>query len=165
MKIYISKGSAEGPTEIAAFDNALDVAGISNLNLIYLSSVIPPNSRIILGKPKLRNCFGEKAFVVMSKIIATKINQTVCAGIGWVRYERDKRGLFVEITGNSKEEVEEKINETLEHMRKYRKYRFGKINMVLNEITCEKYPVCALVSAFYDIEKWDNKECNDTKMV
>jgi arginine decarboxylase len=42
MQIHVSSGRGEGPTPLAAFDAALRDAGVSNYNLIALSSVIPP---------------------------------------------------------------------------------------------------------------------------
>ncbi len=48
MKIYISSGRGTGPTSLSAFDAALNEAGVANYNLIRLSSIIPPDSKIIL---------------------------------------------------------------------------------------------------------------------
>ena len=38
-------GHAEGGTTLNAFDNALLAAGIGNINLIKVSSILPPRSR------------------------------------------------------------------------------------------------------------------------
>ena len=47
-------GHAEGGTALNAFDNALLVAGIGNVNLIRVSSIVPPDvSFIELPKIKL----------------------------------------------------------------------------------------------------------------
>lgn len=40
-------GNAEGSTELNAFDNALVAAGIGNLNLVKVTSIIPPGAHII----------------------------------------------------------------------------------------------------------------------
>lgn len=159
MKLYLSKGKGTGPTELASFDNALYKAGINNLNLLPLSSVIPPNSEIVLQKPKKKFTYGDKAYIVMSSQTTSKLNETVCAGIGWVQSKNDKSGLFVEIHGTSKATVKREIIETLNSMRKYRSKEFGKINMVLQDATCTKEPVCAFVSAFYQSEGWENEVC------
>jgi pyruvoyl-dependent arginine decarboxylase len=47
MNIHLSSGVGAGPTELAAFDAALMDAGLANYNLLCLSSVIPPNARIV----------------------------------------------------------------------------------------------------------------------
>ena len=67
MKITITTGTGEGPTPLAAFDTALLNAGVANYNLIYLSSIIPPNSVI------KRECYvtppdeyGHRLYLVMA---------------------------------------------------------------------------------------------------
>lgn len=47
MKIAITSGKAEGPTELNAFDNALLDAGIGNVNLIKVSSIIPADFKFV----------------------------------------------------------------------------------------------------------------------
>jgi arginine decarboxylase len=47
MTIHIASGVGTGPTKMAAFDSALQAAGAANYNLIRLSSIVPPGSRII----------------------------------------------------------------------------------------------------------------------
>jgi arginine decarboxylase len=41
-KVKVVAGAAEGPTPLNAFDNALLAAGIGNLNLMRVSSILPP---------------------------------------------------------------------------------------------------------------------------
>lgn len=48
--IWPTSGHAEGITELNAFDNALLNAGIGNLNLIKLSSIVPANVEILNGR-------------------------------------------------------------------------------------------------------------------
>ena len=45
-RIVLAQGTGCGPTELAAFDAALRDAGVANYNLLCLSSVIPPGSRL-----------------------------------------------------------------------------------------------------------------------
>lgn len=46
LDIVITRGTGGAPTELAAFDAALQKAGVAHFNLIRLSSLIPPGSRI-----------------------------------------------------------------------------------------------------------------------
>jgi arginine decarboxylase len=46
-KFFLVSGSAEGPSPLNSFDNALLAAGIGNTNLIRISSILPPNSQQI----------------------------------------------------------------------------------------------------------------------
>jgi len=48
VKILITDGVGTGPTRLAAFDAALQIAGIGDFNLIELSSIVPNGSEIII---------------------------------------------------------------------------------------------------------------------
>jgi hypothetical protein len=50
LSIHLSSGTGKGPTPLAAFDAALMDAGVANHNLLCLSSVIPPNARVVRAK-------------------------------------------------------------------------------------------------------------------
>jgi arginine decarboxylase len=47
MKVSITSGRAEGPTKLNAFDNALLDAGIGDINLIQVSSMLPTGTEIV----------------------------------------------------------------------------------------------------------------------
>lgn len=63
MQIQISEGVGNGPTELAAFDQALVNAGVANYNLIYLSSVLPPGSEVVYNDGNNRRVIGETAYM------------------------------------------------------------------------------------------------------
>ena len=46
-KAAVTAGTAEGGTPLNAFDNALLAAGIGNVNLIKVSSIVPPEVDIV----------------------------------------------------------------------------------------------------------------------
>jgi len=46
LDITVRTGSGTARTPLAAFDAALLSAGVANFNLVTLSSVIPPHSRV-----------------------------------------------------------------------------------------------------------------------
>lgn len=50
LSTHLATGTGEGPTPLAAFDAALMDAGVANYNLLCLSSVIPPNARIVRAR-------------------------------------------------------------------------------------------------------------------
>ncbi len=154
MNIIISSGYGNGKTEIAAFDEALNNAGLSNLNLIYLSSVIPQKAHINLKKKSPKYKHGDKAYVVLAKNIS-KNNKKISAGLGWVQEKKSGEGLFVEIIGENKAKVIKDIKETLKHMKKLRKKDFGPINYEIKEANCKQGYNCVIVIALYQIESWD----------
>lgn len=52
-RLYLVAGKAEGTTPLNAFDNALLNAGIGDVNLIKVSSIVPPGAEVMLAKPDL----------------------------------------------------------------------------------------------------------------
>jgi arginine decarboxylase len=46
-KYCLTAASAEGKTELTAFDNALLAAGVGNLNLLRVSSILPPRCELM----------------------------------------------------------------------------------------------------------------------
>lgn len=64
MKVAIVSGKAEGPTKLNSFDNALLKAGIGDVNLIKVSSMLEENTQVQL-LPKL------KAGAMVNCVLAT----------------------------------------------------------------------------------------------
>ena len=156
MKIRIVSSSGTAATELAAFDSALRGAGIANMNLICLSSVIPPESKIVYEKPNIApGDFGKRLYVVMARKSTTVKNEHVAAGIGWVMEKERRFGLFVEHEGETREEVEKLITKSLLDMTNGRRdYEFSEINYCVKEATCVDSPTCALAVAIYQIDDW-----------
>jgi len=157
MKIYLTKGSGEGPTTLAAFDCALYNAGIANYNLIRLSSVIPPNTKILRPQEhemSIDGQWGDRLYVVMAEYRTAEIGVEAWAGIGWVVDEKTQQGLFVEHEGTNKEKVARDIQLSLEALMRTRGVDFGEINMELNGGMCKNEPICAMVVAVYKAEAW-----------
>ena len=158
MKINTTSGTADGLTQLAAFDAALIHAGIANLNLIKLSSVIPPNSVLEICKPEIsEDHYGKKLYVVLSEKRESEKGREAWAGIGWVQ-GKNGRGLFVEQHGAQQAEVMRLIRDTLTNMVKNRgaENEYGPINYHVVGIACEDKPVCALVAAVYQVEDWNS---------
>ena len=108
MKIAIVSGKAEGPTKLNSFDNALLDAGIGNVNLIKVSSMLDKNTKII-KLPKLKA--GSMTNCVLSCVSSDKkgdlISAAVAIAIG------DNLGCVVEnsnINKNLEEIREESVN-------------------------------------------------------
>lgn len=159
MNIHVSKSTGIASTELSAFDNALFNAGIANYNLIYLSSVIPPNSTIVLHEDGIQETdmpgtWGDKLYVVMAQKRTSVAGEIASAGIGWVQDPVTKKGLFVEHEGHSEDEVKNLITRSLTDLMKTRGIDFGEIQMQVNTAVCEGEPVCAMVVAMYQHEAW-----------
>lgn len=155
MDIYVTKGTGSGKTKVAAFDAALGSAGIQNYNLLYLSSVIPDKSRIIISKPEIKvEEHGWKLYAVVSERKESIPGKQAWAGIGWVFYKGETKGLFVHAEGESEQEVIFSVKQTLLDMMEKRGGNYEPIQFEVAGILCETEPVCAIVSAVYQSQSW-----------
>ncbi|HSX46097.1 MAG TPA: pyruvoyl-dependent arginine decarboxylase [Candidatus Saccharimonadia bacterium] len=165
MQIQVSQGVGIGPTELSAFDQALVHAGVANFNLIYLSSVLPPDSEVVVAeRPKHpEGDWGDRLYVVMAQKRTSQRNQEVWAGIGWMQDPKTGQGLLVEHEGNSETEVREDINHSLIALSRNRNMQFGTPRMHVVGSKCTDLPTCALVVAVFESSTWrglrnDNKK-------
>lgn len=158
MKIQVSSGTGKAHTKLAAFDAALNDAGVANYNLIRLSSIIPGGAKIEVSKPikEQPGKWGDRLYVVMADMRVDTPNMEAWAGIGWVQDKKSGKGLFVEHEGNNEASVRRDIKASLEAMMGVRGVDFGEINMEVTGRTCTHDPVCALVIAVYQASKWRN---------
>jgi arginine decarboxylase len=158
MLISVRKGIGTGPTELAAFDQALVNAGVANFNLLYLSSVLPPGSDVrrehhitpVAGE------WGDKLYVVMAQSRTNKVNREAWAGVGWIQDAVTKKGLLVEHEGDSEQEVHSDITHSLSGLALNRGIDFGEQHMEMAGVKCTGDPVCALVVAVFESEGWAN---------
>ena len=164
MVIKIVSGIGIGGNNLSAFDNALQDAGVSNYNLIRLSSIIPPNSVIeVVDRYETPDCdFGKKLYVVQAEIRSNQTGKFLAAGIGWYLLE-DGKGLFVEHEdmGDTEEavrsEIEYRIAVSLRDLCRFRGIEFKESQMKskLSITQVKNKPSCALVLAIYKAESWD----------
>lgn len=112
MKIAIVSGNDEGPTKLNAFDNALSNAGIGDVNLIKVSSMLSGNAEIC-ELPKLKA--GAMVNCVLSEITSDNPGDVITAVIAVAIGE--ELGCIVETKGINKD-LKELIDEA-EFMVKY----------------------------------------------
>lgn len=163
LKIKVVKGEGTGVTTLSAFDGALKTAGVYNYNLITLSSIIPPNSKVEKVdkyiSPEAE--FGHKLYVVMAQERSNETGKFIAAGIGWYQLAGGK-GLFVEhhIKGDTKEAVKSElkflIENSLKDLCQFRDIGFDKEKMdsEISITQVESHPACVLVLAVYQSEGW-----------
>ena len=127
MKIAIVTGKDEGPTKLNAFDNALSDAGIGDVNLIKVSSMLSANAEI-QKLPKLKA--GAMVNCVLSEVTSDNpgdvITAVIAVAIG------DELGCVVETTGINKD-TEGLIGEAEEMVT----YMMEKRNVDIKELRVE----------------------------
>ena len=82
-KMFFVKGAGVHKDKLASFEAALRAAGIEKCNLVYVSSIFPPECKIIPSKSglKLLNP-GQVVFCVMARTETNEPNRLVSAAIG-----------------------------------------------------------------------------------
>ena len=128
MKIAIVTGKDEGPTKLNAFDNALTNAGIGDVNLIKVSSMLAGNTEIT-ELPTLKP--GSMINCVLSEITSDNPGDEISAVIALAIGE--ELGCVVETTGINKNE-EELIDEAKFMV----KYMMEKRDVEIEELIVEK---------------------------
>lgn len=142
MKIAIVSGNDEGPTKLNAFDNALTAAGIGDVNLIKVSSMLSGNAEI-KKLPKLKagamvNCVLAQ---VTSDTPGDEITAVVAIAIG------KKLGCVVETTGinEDSDEVERRAKEMVEYMMRKRSVEIE--NMIIESSAATVKSIASAVAS------------------
>ncbi len=176
LHIEVAAATGVGPTALAAFDDALRVAGVYNFNLVRLSSVIPPGSSVsaatslspvtepssadvidlrsdaVSGPPG--GAWGDRLYAVWAFESAHVLGQEAWAGVAWVQDPADGKGLFVEHEGGSESQVREELSASLTFIARSRGLDHLPQQQVVIGSRCEGEPVGSLVIAPYQAEPW-----------
>lgn len=165
LRIEVVGAVGVGPTSLAAFDSALLACGVANFNLVRLSSVIPPRTRIDAREPGVVDLsessapgisggWGERLYAVWAFESAERLGEEAWAGVAWVQDPSDGRGLFVEHEGRSESTVRQELGASLDAMCRARSLTHLEQRSVVVGTVCEGEPVGALVIAPYSVEPW-----------
>jgi arginine decarboxylase len=95
QKVKLVAAGAEGPTPLNAFDSALLRAGIGNLNLIRVSSILPPGC---VHDPTFSVPAGSLTPTAYGYLVSAEPGQTIAAAIG-VGFSEDDYGVIMEFEG------------------------------------------------------------------
>lgn len=157
ITIRVSRGAGTGSTRLAAFDAALRSAGVSDFNLVRLSSVIPPFSDVLTTEPEeqIRGGHGDLLFCVYADAYSSTPGESAWAGMTWSMHrDPGAGGLFAEHGGWSRRDVERELAHTMDEMIDSRPAGFESRGTLLSSIDCSTRPVCAVVVASYRRAGW-----------
>jgi arginine decarboxylase len=148
MKIAIVSGKDEGPTKLNAFDNALINAGIGDVNLIKVSSMLSGNTEI-KDLPKLKA--GSMINCVLSEVTSDnpcdEITAAVAVAIG------DELGCVVEKQGINKkpEEVIREAKSMVTYMMEKRDVEIK--NLIVEKATTTVKEIASVVASVVYLEE------------
>jgi len=82
-RIFLTQGVGVHQEKLASFEKALRDAGIASCNLVYVSSIVPPNCTLLSKEKGLKMLRpGQIVFCVMSRIDTNEPNRLIAASIG-----------------------------------------------------------------------------------
>ena len=137
-------GNAEGGTPLNAFDNALLAAGIGNINLVRISSILPPGVELVPLPRIKRGAIVPTAFAAQTGEVPGEV---IAAAVGWARPEDPtKNGVIMEFHDKAtKEEAERMIVQMLEEAFRVRGERIRDMQVFATEHRVE-HTGCALAA-------------------
>ncbi len=108
--------SAEGTTELTAFDKALLCAGVGNINLIKISSILPPE---VEYAPELHVQPGCLIPIAYSSLTSDRQGDLIAAAVGVGVSTKGNHGVIMEFSGfcsrrNAEQIVSEMVREAFE---------------------------------------------------
>lgn len=137
-------GHAEGGTSLNAFDNALLAAGIGNINLIKVSSILPPEVPVI-ELPKIKpGALIPTAYAAMTSEVP---GEAIAAAVGYaIPDDPAKNGVIMEFHGHTtRQEAERQIRAMLDEAFRVRGEPIREMRVVATEHTVERIG-CALAA-------------------
>jgi len=82
-KLFLTKGVGKHKDKLQSFELALRNAGIQHCNLVNVSSIVPPNCKIISAEEGIKLLKpGEITFVVLAQNSTNEPNRLIAASIG-----------------------------------------------------------------------------------
>ena len=137
-------GHAEGGTALNAFDNALLAAGIGNINLIKVSSILPPDVPVV-DLPKIKP--GALVPTAYAAMTSEKPGELVAAAVGYaIPDDPAKNGVIMEFHGlATRDEAEEQIRAMLDEAFRVRGETIAEMRVVAVDHRVERIG-CALAA-------------------
>ncbi|RJX18046.1 MAG: arginine decarboxylase, pyruvoyl-dependent [Ammonifex sp.] len=141
-KYFVTSGAAEGSSCLNAFDNALLAARIGNVNIIRVSSILPPGTEydqdLILPPGSLvPTAYGATVSDIPGELIAAAV------GVG---ISRESFGVIMEYSGKcSAKEAQEKVEHMIREAFRSREMEVVEIKMSAVE-HCVKEIGCVLAA-------------------
>ncbi len=145
-KFKVIAGISEGNHTLTAFDGALLNAGIGNVNLLRVSSILPPSAEQDQG---LEIPPGSLVPIAYGSITCTEPDTLIAAAVG-IGFSADTFGVIMEFAGRcSKQEAEARIESML-------KEAFELRGMNLNKIIVKgvEHRVVKIGAAFAAVPMW-----------
>lgn len=128
-------GAAEGATELNAFDGALLAAGIGDLNLVRVTSIMPPHVELVDAPPQLPR--GAFVLVVYSSRTSSTPGETLAAAVA-VGRAPDGFGVVMEAQGDSQAQAVAEARAKVEEAFRMRGLELARLRVAAAEHRVER---------------------------
>jgi len=107
-KLFLTKGVGIADDKLTSFEFALRQAGIAGTNIVLISSIFPPNAKLISRKDGLKLIkLGQILFTIYSRNQTNEPNRLISASVGIAQpTDRSKYGYLSEYDAFGKNEIE-----------------------------------------------------------
>lgn len=151
-KAYITAGTGQGKTPLAAFDFAELDANITATNAIPVTSFIPPTWEVRMAGEELREKTNKGRFIPMAFEYETSKLETVSSAVAVGIPEDDHAGIFMEYSekGMGAKELEERAIKSVREVFSFRNWRAKEIiSKSVEERPKRNTYACSLVSILF----------------
>jgi arginine decarboxylase len=144
--VSLAAGRGEGATELNAFDQALQDAGVADINFLRVTSIMPPGARII-DLP--RYPAGLLLPAVYARIASSRPGDRIAAAIG-VGLCRDRHGVIMEHAARaSGPEADAAVRQMVEEGLRIRGLSVDEIITTVAEHTVQRAGCAVAVALFW----------------
>jgi arginine decarboxylase len=148
LHIRLVCATGEGPTPQAAFNAALACAGVRRYERLRATSLIPPHTMIVQAGPDaVPPANGPRQCIVMAQMLQSRPGEHAHAGLGWVQRVDDGSGLFIDLHGGSRDQLEHDLYAAFRAVPSLRDAVHGRVRTAFASRHCEGPPICALIVA------------------
>lgn len=141
-KFFITAASAEGKSKLNAFDNALLKARIGNVNLLRVSSILPPGAK---QDQELTIPPGSLVPTAFGSIVSDVPGELIAAAVG-IGFSEDTFGVIMEFSGKcTKEEAAANIDAMVREAFETRGMPLKDVQIASTEVRVEKV-ACAFAA-------------------
>jgi arginine decarboxylase len=152
QEVWLTSGVGEGSTRLNSFDKALFDAGIGNLNLMKVTSILPARAKIVdlrQSGAQVDIPFGCLVPTVYTTVSSEMPGQKIACGLVLaVPDDRNINGVIFEVSMvGTREEVSHILDGMAEEAMKLRKMRGFKVVKSISECTVEEKGIASVVSA------------------
>lgn len=145
-KFFITAASAEGDSKLTAFDNALLKAKIGNVNLLRVSSILPPGCE---NDPELQIPEGSLVPTAYGSIVSDVPGEIISASVA-VGFSENTFGVIMEYSGKcTAEEARATIAKMVEEA-----FATRQMNLVDIKIAVTEHKVEKIGCAFAAVPLW-----------